>query len=799
MEFKFKRLLGLRIISKVEVRMAKKDKSQRKSNSSFNKAVQPVAKPKSSAAIPVPPQTQSSQAKIPAPGTSLLVSGPPKPVAPAPVIPTPLQMPAVKAPAPKTPDPATTPTVLALPPVEDLLKNKAKTKSDPNLKAVSKKKETTAKPSGKVSKRIELPPPAKPKTPIPDYPTLLTEFDLHLLSEGTHWHAYEKLGAHPMTHNGVAGYHFAVWAPNAEEVSVIGDFNGFDADKNPMRNFKNSGFWIAWLPGIKLGACYKYFIVSNGGSFRSEKSDPYGFHFEMRPKSASVTWDLHGYGWTDQEWMSTRKDKHTLKSPISIYEVHLGSWMRVPEEGNRWLTYRELAPKMAAYVKELGFTHIELLPITEHPFDASWGYQTIGYFAPTSRFGTPQDFMYFVDVMHQNGIGVLLDWVPAHFPRDGHGLGYFDGTHLYEHSDPRKGAHQDWGTLIFNYGRWEVSNFLIANALFWLDKFHLDGFRVDAVASMLYLDYSRKEGEWVPNQYGGRENLEAIHFLRRLNECVYGEFPDVVTIAEESTAWPSVSKPTYLGGLGFGLKWDMGWMNDTLRYISKEPIHRKHHHNDLTFRMLYAFTENFVLPLSHDEVSHGKGSMIAKMPGDDWQKFANLRVLYGYMFFQPAKKHLFMGAEFGQRSEWNCDNSLEWHLMQYAPHLGLKNWVRDLNATYRAEAGLHYYDADPAGFEWVDCNDGENSVISLLRKGPDKGPGILAVFNFTPVPRLNYRMGVNEGGYWKEILNSDSEFYGGSNVGNNLGMFAEETPCHGRPWSLNINIPPLGMVAFKRI
>jgi 1,4-alpha-glucan branching enzyme len=496
--------------------------------------------------------------------------------------------------------------------------------------------------------------------------------------------------------------------------------------------------------------------------------------------------------------MKGRGKCNALDAPISVYEVHLGSWMRVPEQGNRWLSYRELASKLVEYVQHLGFTHVELLPITEHPFDGSWGYQTVGYFAPTSRFGTPQDFMFLIDALHQAGIGIILDWVPAHFPKDEHGLAYFDGTHLYEHADPRKGEHQDWGTFIFNYGRREVSNFLISNALFWLDKYHIDGLRVDAVASMLYLDYSREEGAWIPNQFGGRENLDAIAFLRRLNERVYLDYPDTFTVAEESTSWPMVSRPTYLGGLGFGMKWDMGWMHDTLSYLTLDPIYRQYHHNQLTFRMMYAFSENFVLPLSHDEVVHGKRSLLAKMPGDDWQKFANLRLLFGYMFTQPGKKLLFMGAELGQYREWDHDSSLDWHLQDEPLHKGMQRWVRDLNTLFRGESALHQLDSNPSGFEWIDCNDAGSSVLSFSRKGKSEEDRILVIFNFTPVPRGDYRIGVWEEGYYQEILNSDAPIYAGSGMGNLGGVETEQVPWLGRPFSLSLTLPPLGMVLFKR-
>jgi 1,4-alpha-glucan branching enzyme len=625
----------------------------------------------------------------------------------------------------------------------------------------------------------------------------LTDFDVHLWSEGSHYRAYEKLGAHLTERDGVEGTHFAVWAPNARWVSVVGDFNSWEPGKHPLKPVASSGIWEGFVPGIGIGTLYKFAIFSRYHNYWVEKADPYAFATELRPRTASKVWDLSGYGWRDQEWMSRRHTAHTLDAPIAIYEVHLASWRRKPEDGNRWLTYRESAEQLADYCHDLGYTHVELLPITEHPFDASWGYQTVGYYAPTSRFGTPQDFMNFVDTLHGRGIGVILDWVPAHFPRDEHGLGYFDGTHLYEHADPRLGQHTDWGTFIYNYGRTEVSNFLISNALFWLDKYHIDGLRVDAVASMLYLDYSRKPGEWVPNRYGGRENLDAINFLRRLNEQVYGEYPDVVTLAEESTAWPGVSRPGYLGGLGFGYKWDMGWMHDTLDYLSHDPVHRKYHHDRLTFRMLYAFTENYVLPLSHDEVVHGKGALLSKMPGDDWQKFANLRLLYGWQYAQPGKKLLFMGGEIGQWQEWHHDTSVDWHLLQWEPHQGVQRWVRDLNTLYRGTPALHQHDCDPAGFEWIDCCDWQTSAVSLIRKGRTPEEVIVAVFNFTPVPRHDYRVGVPRGGRWDEVLNSDAPLYGGSGQGNYGGLDAQAIPHHGREYSLNLAVPPLGVVMFK--
>jgi 1,4-alpha-glucan branching enzyme len=625
----------------------------------------------------------------------------------------------------------------------------------------------------------------------------LTDFDLHLWNEGTFFRAYEKLGAHPGDRQGVAGTRFAVWAPTAGRVSVVGDFNGWREGADPMHPVGSSGLWKAFVPGVGTGAMYKYAITSRDSGYRVDKADPFGFAAEVRPHTASKVWDLSGYDWGDDEWRQYRGARQALNAPMSIYEVHLGSWRRVPEEGNRWLTYREMAPQLADYVHELGFTHVELLPITEHPFDGSWGYQTVGYFAPTSRFGNPHDFMYLIDTLHRRGIGVILDWVPAHFPRDEHGLGYFDGTHLYEHADPREGLQPDWGTFVYNYGRREVINFLIANALFWFDKYHIDGLRVDAVASMLYRDYSRKQGEWTPNKFGGRENIEAIDFLRRLNETVYREYPDAVMIAEESTTWPMVSRPTSQGGLGFGLKWDLGWMHDTLDYLHQDPVNRKLHHNRLTFRLLYAFNENFVLPLSHDEVVHGKSSLLGKMPGDEWQKVANLRLLFGYMFAQPGKKLLFMGGEFGQWREWSHDTSLDWHLLQYPPHAGLKRWVRDLNTFYRGEPAIHVFDCDLAGFEWVDANDAENSVLSLLRKSRLPQDTLVVVCNFTPVPRHNYQVGVPRGGRWEEVLNSDAPMYGGSGQGNFGGVTAAPVGRHGRPYLLTITVPPLGMVVFK--
>jgi 1,4-alpha-glucan branching enzyme len=626
--------------------------------------------------------------------------------------------------------------------------------------------------------------------------SLLTNDDLFLFNEGSHYRLYEKLGAHPLMVDGVEGTYFAVWAPNAKQVSVMGEFNGWDKLSHQLYPKGQSGIWEGFIPGVAKGTIYKYYLISHHRGYHVEKADPFAFHTETPPKTASIAWDLD-YSWGDLAWMEKRRACNALDAPISIYEVHLGSWRRVPEEGNRHLSYRELAPRLAEYVKQLGFTHVEFLPVMEHPFYGSWGYQVTGYFAPTSRYGTPQDFMYLVDYLHQHDIGVILDWVPSHFPNDEHGLGYFDGTHLYEHGDPRQGIHPDWNSFIFNYSRHEVRSFLLSSALFWLDKYHVDGLRVDAVASMLYLDYGRKEGEWIPNEYGGRENLEATAFLRRFNEVVYQESPGVQTIAEESTAWPMVSRPTYLGGLGFGLKWDMGWMHDTLEYMTKDPIYRKYHHNNLTFRLIYAFFENFILPLSHDEVVHGKGSLLGKMPGDDWQKFANLRLLLGYMYAQPGKKLLFMGGEIGQWREWAHDESLEWHLLDYSPHLGLKRWVEELNGFYRSQPALYELDFDLAGFEWIDCNDVDHSVVSLMRKGRSPDNLIVVICNFTPTTQSNYRIGVPQPGFWRELLNSDAREYGGSGQGNLGGVDAAPIPLHGRPYSLTITLPPVSAVFFK--
>lgn len=627
---------------------------------------------------------------------------------------------------------------------------------------------------------------------------LLTDHDTYFFKEGSHFQLYEKLGSHIMTAKEVNGTYFAVWAPNAESVSVIGEFNEWDPKAHPLGvRWDASGIFEGFIPGVGKGAPYKYHIVSRFNKYKVNKGDPFAFYWEVPPKTASIVWDLN-YEWNDAEWINNRNKNNSLNTPIAVYEVHLGSWRRFPEENNRSLSYRELAKYLVEYVKDMGYTHVEFLPVMEHPFYGSWGYQTIGYFAPTSRYGTPQDFMYLVDCLHQNNIGVILDWVPSHFPTDEHGLGYFDGTHLYEYADPRMGFHPDWGSYIFNYGRNEVPAFLISSALFWLRKYHADGIRVDAVASMLYLDYSRKEGEWIPNQFGGRENLEAISFLRRLNEVVYGNFPDVQTIAEESTAWPMVSRPTYVGGLGFGMKWNMGWMHDTLEYMSKDPVHRKHHHKTLTFSIWYAFSENFLLPLSHDEVVYGKGSLLGKMPGDDWQKFANLRLLFGYMYAHPGKKLLFMGGEFGQRQEWNHDSNLEWRLLQYPTHQGVQRWIKDLNRFYRREPALNEIDFENGGFEWINLDDWEQSIISFIRKGRSTKDIILVICNFTPLPRENYRVGTPVGGPWKVVLNSDDKKYEGSGLVKTKKAKAKKIPYNNRDYSLSITLPPLGVIFLKR-
>jgi len=625
--------------------------------------------------------------------------------------------------------------------------------------------------------------------------TLLGDQDFYLFNEGSHRRLYEKLGAHRMRVGGEEGTYFAVWAPNANRVAVIGSFNQWNRESHPLRARGNSGVWEGFIPGVERGALYKYLIHSRFLDYRVEKADPFSLFNEIPPKKASIIWDLD-YSWGDGQWLAERGQNIKVNKPISIYEVHLGSWRRHHEEGNRSLSYRELAPLLADYVHQTGFTHVEFLPLMDHPFFGSWGYQITGYFAPSGNYGTPQDLMFLIDTLHQNGIGVILDWVPSHFPSDEHGLAYFDGTHLFEHADSRQGFHPEWKSYIFNYGRHEVRSFLISNALFWLDKYHADGLRVDAVASMLYLDYARESGEWIPNRYGGRENIEAIEFLKQLNGAIYEGFPDVQTIAEESTAWPMVSRPVYTGGLGFGLKWDMGWMHDTLAYFSQDPIHRKYHHDKLTFRMIYAFQENFVLPLSHDEVVYGKGSLLGKMPGDEWQRFANLRALLGYMYAQPGKKLLFMGIEIAQWSEWQHDQSLDWHALDDPRHAGMRQWVRDLNRLYRSESALHELDCEPAGFEWIDCRDAESSIVILLRKGRRDERVVLVTCNFTPVPRLNYRVGAPKGGTWKEALNSDAAIYGGSGMGNMGAVEAAPVPAHGRHFSLPLILPPLSILFF---
>jgi 1,4-alpha-glucan branching enzyme len=626
--------------------------------------------------------------------------------------------------------------------------------------------------------------------------TLLSDHDIYLFNEGSHFRLYEKLGAHTARINNVEGTYFAVWAPDAERVSVLGNFNKWNDSSHLLSPRGSSGIWEGFFPGIGKGELYKYHVRSRFKGYRVNKTDPFAIFNEIPPKTASIVWDLN-YGWNDREWLEHRGERNGLDKPMAIYEIHLGSWRRRPEDGNRSLSYRELAEELPRYVNQLGFTHVEFLPIMDHPFFGSWGYQTTGYFAPSGNYGTPQDLMTLIDALHQHGIGVIFDWVPSHFPTDEHGLGFFDGTHLFEHADARQGMHQEWKSFIFNYGRNEIRSFLISSALFWLEKYHGDGLRVDAVASMLYLDYARKAGEWVPNEYGGRENIGAIGFLRRFNEEVYKSFPSAQTIAEESTAWPMVSRPNYVGGLGFGLKWDMGWMHDTLEYMSQDAIFRKYHHDKLTFRMIYAFHENFVLPLSHDEVVYGKRSLLGKMPGDDWQKFANLRLLLGYMYAQPGKKLLFMGGEFGQWREWTHDASLDWHLLAFQPHAGIQRWVADLNRFYRNEPALFETDCNATGFEWIDCSDAESSVFSLLRKSKAGTGSVIVIGNFTPVPRYNYRIGAPNGGYWQEALNSDATIYGGSGQGNLGGIESSPLGLHGRPHSLTVSLPPLAILFFK--
>jgi 1,4-alpha-glucan branching enzyme len=636
----------------------------------------------------------------------------------------------------------------------------------------------------------------KDKHAVQDF-SLFTDHDIYLFREGSHFRLYEKLGAHVTTVNGATGVYFAVWAPNAREVTVIGDFNGWQVDSHPLCPRKDdSGIWEGFIPGVTPGACYKYHLLSRQGNYRVQKTDPFATRTEVPPRTASIVWGLE-HEWSDSQWMQERGRANALNAPMAAYEVHAGSWRRVPHDANRSLSYRELATQLADYAHDMNFTHVEFLPLTEHPFYGSWGYQTTGYFAPTARYGTPQDFMHLIDRLHQRGVGVILDWVPSHFPTDEHGLVYFDGTYLFEHADPKRGYHPEWNSSIFNYGRHEVRSLLISSALFWLDRYHIDGLRVDAVASMLYLDYARSAGEWIPNEYGGNENIQAIHFLRDLNEAVYRDYPDTQTIAEESTAWPMVSRPTYLGGLGFGMKWNMGWMHDTLNYFALDPVYRKYHHDQLTFSIWYAFHENFVLPFSHDEVVHGKGSLLGRMPGDDWQKFANLRLMFGYMYAHPGKKLLFMGGEFGQWREWNHDQSLDWHLLEYAPHQGMQRWLQDLNRMYRSEPALYQRDFDMNGFEWADLHDWEHSIISFFRKGENPDDLMLIVCNFTPVPHANYRVGVPRSGFWSEVLNSDAVTYGGSGQGNLGGMEAGPVPAHGRYHSISLTLPPLGVVYFK--
>ncbi len=620
--------------------------------------------------------------------------------------------------------------------------------------------------------------------------------DLHLFNEGTHLRLYDKLGAHLGRCDGAEGAWFGVWAPNARAVSVVGDWNEWSAERDALAPVGSSGIWHGFAGGAKQGQRYKFRLEPRGGGGALEKADPFAFHAETPPHTASVIWDLD-YAWGDGDWMRERGPRNALDAPLAIYELHLGSWRRAGDDGgSRPLSYREIAPLLIDYVRSMGFTHVELLPLMEHPFYGSWGYQTTGYFAPTSRYGTPQDLMHLIDVLHQAGLGVILDWVPSHFPADEHALARFDGTFLFEHADPRQRVHPDWDSYIFNYGRHEVRSFLLSSAHYWLERYHADGLRVDAVASMLYLDYSRKPGEWIPNRHGGNEDLEAIEFLRELNRSVYEHHPDVQTYAEESTAWPMVSRPVYVGGLGFGFKWDMGWMHDTLQYVAKDPVHRRHHHGQLTFRSVYAFSESYVMPLSHDEVVHGKGSLLGKMPGDAWQQFANLRLLLGYLYAQPGKKLLFMGGEFGQRAEWHHEASLDWDLLESPLHAGLQRWVRDLNACYRGEPALHERDCEPAGFRWIDANDAEQSTLSFLRNGRREDDQVLVLCNFTPVPRHNFRVGVPTAGSWRELLNSDSREYGGSGQGN-LGA-VESTPVswHGQPRSLNLTLPPLAMLAL---
>jgi 1,4-alpha-glucan branching enzyme len=629
-------------------------------------------------------------------------------------------------------------------------------------------------------------------------PHAISDLDIHLFCEGTHARIYEKLGAHLTSRDGVAGTQFAVWAPNAQAVSVVGDFNGWRTDVTPLqRLLGGGGIWSGFVPGVARGQLYKYRITSRTGQLLPDKADPYGVAQQSPPETASAVWDLD-YAWQDQRWMSERSERSALSAPLSVYEVHLGSWMRVPEQRYRSLSYCELAPRLIEHVKRLGFTHVEFLPVMEHPFFGSWGYQVTGYFAPSARYGSPQDFMSLIDALHQNGIGVILDWVPAHFPSDGHGPVYFDGTHLYEHEDPRQREHPEWGSVVFNYERLEVQSFLTSSAVFWLDKFHADGLRVDGVTSMLHLDYGRAEGQWVPNRHGGRENLEAVAFLKRLNDAVHREYPDALTIAEEATAWPRVTGPTRQGGLGFDLKWDMGWMHDTLRYLAREPMHRRYHHDELTFRRMYAYSERYLLSLSHDEVVYGKGSLLSRMPGDEWQKFANLRLLFAYMLATPGKKLLFMGGEFGQHREWNHDAALDWQQSTTPLSQGVQHLVRDLNRVYVENPALYARDHEPDGFDWIDANDSRQSTLSFLRRSGEPDECIVGVFNFTPEPRYDFRIGVEGPGYWHELINTDAKVYGGSGLGNKGGVYAEAISSHGRSDSVSLTLPPLGALLLSR-
>ncbi len=672
--------------------------------------------------------------------------------------------------------------------------NSPKDKAPKTGTSAKKAKETATKPA-KMDPVVQQVTVAN-EQPVWEVSDFITDYDIYLFREGKHFSLHHKMGAHLMEFNSTLGTFFAVWAPNAKTVSVIGNFNGWNRGSHQLKlRTDESGVWQGFIPNVRKGESYKYYIVSAFDNYTVEKADPFANYSEQPPRTASIVWE-HTYKWNDAEWMEKRKNHNSLDKPFSVYEVQLESWRRKPEEDLRPLNYHELADQLTTYVKEMGYTHVELMPVTEYPFSGSWGYQVVGFYAPTSRFGNPDDFMHFIDTLHQNNIGVIIDWVPSHFPGDLHGLHFFDGTYLYEHLDPRKGFHPDWSSYIFNYGRNEIRNFLISSAHLWLERYHVDGIRVDAVASMLYLDYSRKEGEWIPNEHGGRENLEAIRFLRDLNESIYVNFPDVQTIAEESTAWPMVTRPVYTGGLGFGMKWNMGWMHDTLDYFSLEPIYRSYHHNRMTFSIMYAFNENFMLSLSHDEVVHGKGSLINKMPGDEWQKFANLRALFGFMFAHPGKKLHFMGMEFGQWNEWNYKTSLDWHLLDGDRHKGLQFFMKDLNSVYRRFPAMHEVDFSPEGFKWIDANDSTNSIYSFARYDKSKDQIVLVVANFTPVPRYNYRIGVPEETRWNEILNSDSVQYGGSGMGNFGGVEANPVPYHGEEQSINILVPPLGIVWF---